>query len=257
MMYPSLYNLNPYVKMKKVYTSVIAMLITGMSFGQQTFILSHIDHRGFINLAGGVSMPVKSLMKGDPTAPSDVSALRGTSMHVSAGYRLSRRFGLMGSFTNCLNESSTQKLVQNIQTSHSGGSWSVSGGTWNCSHFMAGPYMTFSKGLLMFDARLLGGYSWIDRPSTELKGQFYDVPLTIKTYQTKSGSFSAGAGTSIRVKVMRNFSLAVHADYISTRASYNNLTSTLTIGEDKVDDKIREVHPIGLLSFGGGLSLLF
>jgi hypothetical protein len=243
--------------MKKVYTSVIAMLITGMSFGQQTFILSHIDHRGFINLAGGVSMPVKSLMKGDPTAPSDVSALRGTSMHVSAGYRLSRRFGVMGSFTNCLNESSTQKLVQNIQTSHSGGSWSVSGGTWNCSHFMAGPYMTFSKGLLMFDTRLLGGYSWIDRPSTELKGQFYDVPLTIKTYQTKSGSFSAGAGTSIRVKVMRNFSLAVHADYISTRASYNNLTSTLIIGEDKVDDKIREVHPIGLLSFGGGLSLLF
>ena len=243
--------------MKKVYTSVIAMLITGMSFGQQTFILSHIDHRGFINLAGGVSMPVKSLMKGDPTAPSDVSALRGTSMHVSAGYRLSRRFGVMGSFTNCLNESSTQKLVQNIQTSHSGGSWSVSGGTWNCSHFMAGPYMTFSKGLLMFDTRLLGGYSWIDRPSTELKGQFYDVPLTIKTYQTKSGSFSAGVGTSIRVKVMRNFSLAVHADYISTRASYNNLTSTLIIGEDKVDDKIREVHPIGLLSFGGGLSLLF
>ena len=243
--------------MKKVYTSVVAMLIAGMSFGQQTFILSHIDHRGFINLSGGISMPVKSLMKGDPTAPSDVSALRGTSVQITGGYRLTRRLGVVGSFTNCLNESSTQKLVQNIQTSHSGGSWSVTGGTWNCSHFMVGPYLTLSKGLLMFDARVTGGYSWIERPSTELKGQFYDVPLTIKTSQTKSGSFSVGAGSSIRVKVTRNFALAVHADYISTRASYNNLTSTLTIGEDKVDDKIREEHPIGLLSFGGGLSLLF
>lgn len=243
--------------MKKVYTLVIGMLISGMSFAQQSFILSHIDHRGFINISGGVSMPVKSLMKGDPTAPSDVIALRGTSMQITGGYRLSRRFGLMGSFTNCLNESGTQKLVENIKVSHSGGNWSSTGGTWNCSHFVAGPYATFSTGLWMFDARVTSGYSWIQRPTTELKGQFYDVPLTIKTAQTRTGSFTVGGGASVRFKITRNFALAVHADYVSTRSSFDNLTSTLTIGEDKVDDKIREVHPIGLLSLNGGLSLLF
>ncbi|MFN8349562.1 MAG: hypothetical protein U0X91_31470 [Spirosomataceae bacterium] len=243
--------------MKKAVTLIVGMLVAGMSCAQQSFILSHIDHRGFINLTGGVSMPVKSLMKGDETAPSDVVALRGSSLQVSAGYRLSRRFGVIGSFTNCLNQSGTQKLVDNIQKSHSGGDWTSSGGSWNCSHLMAGPYMTFSSGLWMIDTRLVGGYSWIQRPSTELKGQFFDVPLTIKTSQNRIGSFSVGGGMSLRYKVSRNFALAVNADYVSTRASFDNLTSTLTIGNEEVSDKIREVHPIGLISLGGGLSLLF
>ncbi len=243
--------------MKKVCTLIVGLLATSMSFAQQKFILSHIDHRGFVNLSGGMSMPVKSLMKGDDTAPSDVVALRGTSMQISAGYRLTRRFGVMGSFTNCLNEAGTQKLVDNIQKSHSGGNWTSSGGAWNCSHLVAGPYMTFATGIWMFDTRLTGGYSWIQRPNTELKGQFYDVPLSIKTSQTRNGSFAVGGGASIRCKITRNFALNFSADYVSTRASFDNLTSTLTIGQDKVEDKIREVHPIGLLSLNGGLSLLF
>ncbi|MEZ4900736.1 MAG: outer membrane beta-barrel protein [Spirosomataceae bacterium] len=243
--------------MKKVSILLVGLLASVSVFAQQRFILSHIDHRGFINLSGGVSMPVKSLMKGDPTAPSDVVALRGTSMQVSAGYRLTRRLGIQGSFTNCLNESGTQKLVENIQKSHADGNWTSTGGAWNCSHLVAGPYITFSSGIFMFDGRMTGGYSWIQRPSTELKGQFFDVPLSIKTSQTRNGSFTLGGGASIRCKITRNFALGLHADYVSTKASFNDLTSTLTVGEDKVNDKIREVHPIGLLSLNGGLSLLF
>lgn len=243
--------------MKKVYTLVIGLLVSGMSFAQQSFILSHIDHRGFVNLSGGVSIPIKSLMKGDPTASSDISALRGTSMQVSGGYRLTRRIGVMGSFTNCLNGASTQQLVTNIQKSHPGGNWTSSNGSWSCSHFVAGPYITFKAGIWMFDARVTGGYSWIQRPFTELKGNFYDVPLTIKTAQSRNGSFTVGSGASVRCKITRNFALALHADYVSTKTSFNDLTSTLTIGKDKGDEKIREVHPIGLLSLGGGLSLLF
>ncbi|MCP1383451.1 hypothetical protein [Runella salmonicolor] len=243
--------------MKKIYTLVIGLLVTGMSFAQQSFILSHIDHRGFVNFSGGTSIPVKSLMKADPNASSEISALRGSSMQVSAGYRLTRRIGIMGSFTNCLNQTSTLKLVESIQKSHPGGTWASSGGTWNCSHFLAGPYMTFKAGIWMFDARVTGGYSWIQRPFTELKGTFFDVPLTIKTAQSRNGSFSVGSGASVRCKITRNFALAVHADYVSTKASFNDITSTLTIGKDKGDEKISEVHPIGLLSVGGGLSLLF
>ena len=243
--------------MKKVYTLVIGLLATGMSFAQQNFILSHIDHRGFINLSGGVSLPVKSFMKGDPSAPSDIVALRGSSMQVAAGYRLTRRLGVMGSFTNCLNEAGTQKLVENIQKSNPEGGWTASGGTWNCSHLLAGPYMTFNAGIWMFDARIMGGYSWIQRPSTELKGNFYEVPLSVKTNQTRSSSFSAGGGVGIRCKITRSFALALHADYVGTRATFDNLTSTLTIGEEKGEEKMREVHPIGSLSINGGLSFLF
>jgi len=243
--------------MKRVSILIVGLLASASVFAQQRFILSHIDHRGFINLSGGVSMPVQSLMKGDPTAPSEVVALRGSSMQVSGGYRLTRRLGVMGTFTNCLNESGTQQLVENIKKTHAGGNWTSTGGTWSCAHLMAGPYITFSSGIFMFDGRLTGGYSFIQRPTTELKGQFYDVPLSIKTAQTRSGSFSAGTGMSIRCKITRNFALALHADYVTTRASFDNLTSTLTVGEDKVNDKLREVHPIGLLSLNGGLSLLF
>jgi hypothetical protein len=107
-------------KMKKICISVLFAIGTQVVVAQKSFILSHIDHRGFINLSGGVSMPIQSLMKADPTATSDVTALRGSSMQVSAGYRLGRFLGVMGSVTNCLNESGTGQMLQNIQKSHFG-----------------------------------------------------------------------------------------------------------------------------------------
>ncbi|MFN4145666.1 MAG: hypothetical protein ACK4GN_07565 [Runella sp.] len=243
--------------MKKILFSTVFCLYSTLLLAQQRFILSHIDHRGFVNISSGVSLPTKSLMKGDPTAPSDVVARRGSSFQVALGYRFTRRLGAMTSFTSCLNESGTQNLLATIQQSHTGGNWSVSGGTWNCAHWTAGPYYSISAGLWTFDARLTGGYSWVQRPSTELKGNLYDIPLSIKTTQVRSGSLTVGAGASIRCKISRHFAVAVHSDYFALRASFDNLTSTLTVGNDQVQDKIREVHPIGMLNLNGGLSFLF
>jgi hypothetical protein len=243
--------------MKKICISVLFAIGTQVVVAQKSFILSHIDHRGFINLSGGVSMPIQSLMKADPTATSDVTALRGSSMQVSAGYRLGRFLGVMGSVTNCLNESGTGQMLQNIQKSHLGASWTANGGTWNCTHAMAGPYASFSAGLWMFDVRVSGGYSWIQRPSTELKGQYFEVPIYIRTSQLRAGGITAGVGTSIRCKITRNLAFAIHGDYVTTRASFNNVNSTLTIGKETVNETLREVHPIGLLNLNGGLSLLF
>lgn len=243
--------------MKKIFISALVVMTTQAAIAQKSFILSHIDHRGFINLSGGVSMPIQSLMKADPNAPSDVTALRGTSMQVSAGYRLGRRLGVMGSVTNCLNESGTGQMLQNIEKSHLGASWSANGGTWNCTHAMIGPFATFGVGLWMFDVRVSGGYSWIQRPSTELKGQYFEVPIYIQTSQLRAGGLTGGIGTSIRCKITRNLAFALHGDYVTTRASFDNINSTLTIGKESVNETFREVHPIGLLNLNGGLSLLF
>lgn len=243
--------------MKRIALLFVLILAVLPAFSQRNFILSHVDRRGYLNLSAGASMPVGSLSAADPEAHSDLKALNGSSMQISAGYRLGRLFGVMASMTNCLNDANTNPMVENVSKSQFGTNWRAKGGTWNCSHLLAGPTISVASGLFMFDGRLAAGYSWVQRPSTELKGNFYQMPIVMETYVERSRSFMVGIGTSVRYKIGRNFALALHADYLSTRAKFDNVKSSISLGGDQATDFAPETHPIGILSLNGGLSLLF
>lgn len=243
--------------MKKILLPILLVLTIAPAFAQKNFILSHLDRRGYLNLSGGASMPVGSLFAGDPASASDLKSVRGSSIQIAAGYRLTRLFGVVASMTNCLNNANTLPMVENVAQGQFGTNWAAKGGAWNCSHLMLGPTINLQSGLFMFDGRITGGYSWVQRPSTELKGEFYNVPMVVQTSTERSRSFTVGTGVSVRCKIGRNFALAIHADYLTTRAEFKNVKSVLKIGEDQATDFVRETHPIGMLSLNGGLSLLF
>jgi|GEM_PF-1382539 len=244
--------------MKKIILPIVVVLLTiAPVFAQKNFILSHLDRRGYLNLSGGVSKPVASLFAADPASVSDLKSVGGSSIQIAAGYRLTRLFGVVASMTNCLNNANTLPMVENVAQSQFGTDWSAKGGSWNCAHLLLGPTISLQSGLFMFDGRIMGGYSWVQRPSTELKGAFYNVPMVVQTSAERSRSFSVGTGVSVRCKIGRNFALAIHADYLSTRAEFKNVKSILKIGNDEATDFVRETHPIGMLSLNGGLSLLF
>ena len=243
--------------MKNNVLFLILTLAALPAFSQRNFILSHVDRRGYLNLSAGSSIPVGSLAAADPETPSDLKALSGSSLQISAGYRLGRLFGVMASMTNCLNDANTQPMVENVSKSQFGTNWLAKGGTWTCSHLMVGPTISVASGLFIFDGRLTAGHSWVQRPATELKGNFYQLPIVMETSSERSKSFMMGIGTSVRCKIGRNFALAVHADYLSTRAKFDNVKSSISLGGDQATDFVRETHPIGILSLNAGLSLLF
>lgn len=243
--------------MKKLILPLILALAALPAFAQKNFILSHLDRRGYLNLSAGVSMPVRSIFAADPTAPSDLKSANGSSVQITTGYRLTRRLGIMASMTNCLNDANVKPMIENVEQTQFGSNWTAKGGSWTCSQLMVGPTITFASGLFLFDGRVTGGYSWVQRPSTELKGSMYNVPLLVQTSTERSQSFMVGTGVSVRCKIGRHFAVALHADYLSTRAEFKNVKSSLTIGQDQATDFVRETHPIGILSLNGGLSLLF
>ncbi len=243
--------------MKKVVLLVVGLLASLPMMAQRDFILSHIDRRGFLNISGGLAMPIGSPYKTDPNAPSDLMALSGSSFQVSLGYRLNHRWGAVVNFTNCLNDGSTKQMIQKVENGKLGSDWKASSGTWNCSHLLAGPYVSFVFDRLTIDARLTGGMSWVERPGTELKGLYYGNEMSVKTTSVNSKSFTAGLGTSVRYVIGRNIAFAVHADYLTTKASFDSVETTVKIGTDSGTEFLREVKPIGILSLNGGLSLLF
>ncbi len=243
--------------MKKALILSIALLGTMPLLAQKGFILSHLDKRGYLNLSGGLSMPTGSVLKGDPTAPSDLMAFRGSSFQLAIGYRIGYHWGAVLSMTNCINDGNARPLVDNLEKSQLGTGWTDRAGTWNCSHLLAGPSYTINAGRWIIDTRIMGGYSWIARPYTELSGKYYQLEMGISTSSSKSKSFTAGLGTSVRFKVGRNIALAVHADYLTTRAKFDNIEATVTMGPNQSIEPVREVKPMGILSLSGGLSLLF
>ncbi len=243
--------------MKKQLILSFLLLASMSTYAQKGFILSHLDSRGYLNLSGGMSLPMASIMKDDPNAPSDLSAFKGSAFQVSIGYRIGRHWGAVLSMTNCLNEGNVRPLLENLEKSQLGTNWTAKSGTWNCSHLSAGPSYSITAGRWMFDQRLMVGYSWLERPYTNLSGKYYQFEMGVQTSTGKSKSISAGLGTSVRFKVGRNIALAVHADYITTRATFNDIESTLIIGEDQSTEPVKEVKAMGILNLNGGLSLLF
>jgi Outer membrane protein beta-barrel domain len=243
--------------MKKILILVIGLLSSVEMMAQRDFILSHIDRRGFLNISGGWSMPIGSPYKSDPDAPSDLMALSGSSFQVSMGYRLNHRWGAVLNFTNCLNDGSTNQMIQKVENGKLGSNWKASSGTWNCSHLLIGPYATFTFNRLMVDGRLTGGMSFVERPGTELKGDYYGNLMSVRTKSVNTKSFTAGLGASVRYKIGRNIALAIHADYLTTRSTFGSVETTINIGTDTGTEFLREVKPIGILSLNGGLSLLF
>ena len=243
--------------MKKTFIFSIMLAASLSGLAQKGFILSHLDKAGYLNLSGGLALPTASLMKGEAAAPSDLSAFKGTSFQVSMGYRIGRHWGVVMNLTNCINDGNTRPLLENLEKSQLGTNWTAKTGTWNCSHLMVGPSYTINVGRWMFDQRLTAGYSWIERPYTDLTGKYYQFDLGVQTSSGKSKSFTAGIGTSVRFKIGRNIALAVHADYLTTRATFNGIESTITMGTDQATEPVREVKAMGILSLNGGLSLLF
>lgn len=243
--------------MKKIFLLISVLSIALQSYGQRSFILSNIDRRGFLNLTMGTSIPVGSPLKSDPNSPSYLMAYRGSAVQISAGYRLNHRFGVVGTMVNCLNDANAQQLISNAERGGLGKGFSANTGTWNCSYLTAGPYVTYTAQRWMFDGRVSGGYSIIQKPSTVLQGEYFNTTTSIVSSTHYSGSFTMGVGASVRYKIGRNFALLVQADYYTTRAKFKDLKTSIKVGEDLMTDYVQETKPLGAITINGGLSLLF
>jgi hypothetical protein len=242
--------------MKKIFILIMMMTATA-AMSQRIFILSNIDKRGYMNLSMGMSVPAKSFLKADASAPSQLMAYQGSSIQFSAGYRFNHRFGIQTSITTCINQADARPLIVNAERGGVGNQFTANVGTWNCAFITAGPYVSYSAGLWMFDARINTGYSLIQKPSVDITGDYFKVKTTLQTSNDQSNAFTMGGGATIRYRIGRNFALAVHADYLTAKPAFNQVKNTLNVGGDELSAVVREVKPLASFTLNGGLSLLF
>jgi Outer membrane protein beta-barrel domain len=243
--------------MKKIFILLTMMAAATAAMSQRAFILSNIDKRGFMNLSMGISIPAKSFLKADESAPSQLMAYQGSAVQFSAGYRLNHRFGVQTNITTCTNQADARPLIVNAERSGVGNQFTANTGTWNCAFITVGPYITYSAGLWLFDARLNVGYSLIQKPAVDMTGDYFKIKTTLQTSNDNSNAFTMGAGATVRYRVGRNFALAIHADYLTAKPTFNQVSNTLNVGGDEIKATVREVKPLASFTLNGGLSLLF
>lgn len=243
---------------RPLLSAVVLLLIDLPIFAQKSFILSHVDRRGYLNVSVGSNVPMNDfLSKNNEDVMPRETMVRGQAFQVQAGYRLTRHWGVVGSLTHCINQTNTNLILRQAETAGYGSNWQTNAKLWNCTSVMAGPYVTFSPGRWMLDVRIQGGYALVLKPETIMNGNILSLPMEIKSTSEKRGGLSAGIGTSVRYKVGRNIALGLHADYVVTKATFENLQKVVTLTDVMISEQIQRQSFGGSLNVGAGVCFLF
>lgn len=251
--------------MKTSYTFRSLLIVMGLvtldflpAFAQKSFILSHVDRRGYLNVSVGSNIPMNDFLgKNNQDVMPRETMMRGQAFQVQTGYRITRHLGVVGSLTHCINPTNTNLILHQAETAGYGSNWQTNAKLWNCTSLMAGPYITFSPGRWMLDVRLQAGYALVQKPETIMSGDILSLPMEIKTTGERRGGLSAGFGTSVRYKIGRNLAFGLHADYVVTKAKFDNLQKIVALSDIVVSEEIQRQTFGGSLNVGAGICFLF
>lgn len=233
---------------------VVAALAAGTSYGQQSFILSTLKHKGFVSATAGYSVPTLS-----PFGKNSEKIMgHGQSTQASVGYRLGRHLGIVTTYSHVTNTIRTDALIASATTAGVQiNSWEAKASNCSFQTLMVGPMLTFPLGRLLLDAQLTGGYSLATSPYTELYTELSRLPLSMVTPSQKTEAIAAGAGLTAHYKLNRWLAAHASAQYITADLKYTNLVKEVTIGRQHTTEVLPASQPLGLLNLGGGLSFLF
>ena len=228
------------------------------TFAQKSFILSHVDRRGYLNISVGSNIPMNDFLSNNnqDVMPRE-SMIRGQAFQLQTGYRITRHLGIVGSLTHCINPTNTNLILRQAETAGYGSNWQTNAKLWNCTSVMAGPYITFSPGRWMLDVRLQAGYALVQKPETIMNGDILSLPMEIKSTGERRSGLSAGLGTSIRYKIGRNLAFGLHADYVVTKAKFDNLQKIVALSDMTISEEIQRQTFGGSLNVGAGICFLF
>lgn len=231
----------------------LAGLFAGTASAQQNFILSTLEHKGFVSVTTGYSQPMAS-----PFGKNSQKLMGGGQVaQVSLGYRLGRRLGIVGSYAFVSNTIRKDALLKSVSENLESNSWESNATNCTLQTLMVGPLVTIPMGRFLFDFQLTGGYAQATSSRMELYTEFLRLPLSYKTPSQTTNALAAGAGFTTRYKVNRWLAVHASAQYITADLKYDNLMQEIQIGRQVSQEPVQSNQPTGLLNLGAGISFLF
>lgn len=217
---------------------------------QKTFILSTLDHKGFVNVSAGYSLPM-----GSPFGKNTEKIVGpGESAQVSAGYRLGRHLGLTAQYAITRNGVLEEALRSGL-TSPDG--WEIRSTEFEQQSLMVGPMMQWAAGRFLFNVHLTAGYAMASSPRTEVYGSLGRLPMSFTTESKRASALALGGGTSVRFKINRWLSAHVNANYITANLNYKELARETKIGQQRSVEPLAGHQPSAMIATGLGFGVLF
>ncbi|GHB69608.1 hypothetical protein [Persicitalea jodogahamensis] len=241
--------------MKRLLPIVLLCLISGGAMAQlRTFILSNIDHRGFVSLSAGYSLPGCNTPFGKNTEHIMGS---GQFAQTSVGYRFGRRLGGVVSYSYGTNTILKDALLNSIGNNVDPADWDSHATNCTLQSVMAGPLLMVPAGRFQFDFQLTAGLAQSTSSHIELNSRGRDEPVSYKTPSQSTHAFAAGAGATARFKLNRWLGIHSSLQYIAANLKYSDLQQEIRLGSQRSVETINASQPLGMMNWGGGISFIF
>lgn len=243
--------------MKRIILIGVALLFGSHVYAQKAFILARQGKNGFINVNGGLSVPVGNF--GSQSYQNDLSGMAksGFSATASAGYRLIGPVGIMARYERTRNQMQTTGMLDMLYKAN-GDIWTAKAGQWSTTTLMAGPYVSVPIGLFTVDIRAMAGQMITTCPATSMEGSYANIPLAVRTNSAQAKATAYGTGLTIRYRLSTSFALQLNSDYSHADITFSEMTTSSTTGiNSEQSATYASRKPISFVSVSAGLTFLF
>ena len=238
----------------------LLLLVTSVSVAQKAFIYNTLQKNGFVSVSAGLSQPLGDFGKKTGETRSGM-ALRGQSIHVSAGYRMAGPLGLMARYEQTAHGIDPSAMLS--QYSQLPGDYlSVSAaagraGQWQTSSVMAGPYITIPFGRMAIDLRALAGQVWATCPETSVRGKLNRTETIIRTDNREAKAIIGGLGVTARYRITPILAIHVNSDYNSASFIFADIPLESQLGSRTQQTTFTSKKSLETLNVSIGLTIQF
>ncbi len=242
--------------MKNLLLPVVMLyLLAGEAMAQQrNFILSNIDHKGFVSITAGYGLPSCNTPFGKNTEHIMGS---GQFAQTSIGYRIGRRLGAVASYSYGTNTIQQDALLNSIGNNIDPADWDSHATNCTLQSLMAGPLLMVPAGRFQFDFQLTAGLAQSTSSRMELNSLGREQPISYKTPSQTTHAFAAGAGATARFKLNRWLAIHSSLQYVAANLKYSDLQQEIRLGSQRSVETINASQPLGMLNWGGGIGFIF
>lgn len=242
--------------MKRLLLPIVILgLLSGEAIAQQrNFILSNIDHRGYVSFTAGYSLPSCNTPFGKNT--EDMMGV-GQFAQTSVGYRIGRRLGAVASYSYGTNAIQKDVLLHSVGQNVNPANWDTHATNCTLQTLMAGPLLMVPVGRFQFDFQLTAGVAQSTSSNIELNSLGREQPISYKTPSQSTYSLAAGAGATARFKLNRWLAVHTSLQYITANPKYSDLQQEIRLGNQRSIEALSARQPLGMLNWGGGFAVIF
>ena len=207
----------------KTILATIFSAICLLCISQAAYAQNSTKPGNFIEISGGIAMPIGNFASSDFDKNSSGFAQTGSHFAASGAWYLTSNFGMGGMFSTSSFGVDQTSIAKGYLEAFDCDSATASAGNYSSTSFLVGPYFALPLGNLTIEARVLGGITTTSSPAIiaqAINKPDATDPISISTFAQSSGTASAfgfDAGLGLRYKLLNHLGISLRGDFFSSK----------------------------------------